>query len=116
MLFTCVPLVCLQFPSCIWECAALGASKWTWSKVVRRLALCAGVPTLTTHSFRHLCLTDLARTGWDIEEIASFAGHRSIQSTLLYIHLSAQDLADKFARSMAAVHEERLHQLRGSAS
>jgi len=91
-------------------------SKWTWSKVVRRLALCAGVPTLTTHSFRHLCLTDLARTGWDIEEIASFAGHRSIQSTLLYIHLSAQDLADKFARSMAAVHEERLHQLRGSAS
>ncbi|MFG0677504.1 tyrosine-type recombinase/integrase [Delftia sp. WSY_7] len=90
-------------------------TKWTWSKVVRRLALRAGVPKLTTHSFRHLCLTDLARAGWDIEEIASFAGHRSIQSTLLYIHLSAQDLADRFARSMAAVHEERLHQLRGSA-
>jgi integrase/recombinase XerD len=91
-------------------------TKWTWSKVVRRLALRAGVLTLTTHSFRHLCLTDLARAGWDIEEIASFAGHRSIQSTLLYIHLSARDLSDKFARSMAAVHEDRLQQLRGSAT
>ncbi|MFM9427273.1 integrase [Variovorax sp. GrIS 2.14] len=90
-------------------------SKWTWSEVVRKLALRAGVPTLTTHSFRHLCLTDLAGAGWDIEEIASFAGHRSIQSTLLYIHLSARDLSDKFARSMAAIHEERLRQFRGGA-
>ena len=91
-------------------------TKWTWSKVVRRLALRAGVPMLTTHSFRHLCLTDLARAGWDIQEIASFAGHRSIQSTLLYIHLSARDLSEKFARSMAAVHEDRLRQLRGGAT
>ena len=91
-------------------------TKWTWSKVVRRLAQRAAVPTLTTHSFRHLCLTDLARAGWDIEEIASFAGHRSIQSTLLYIHLSARDLSDKFARSMAAVHEDRLQQLKSGAT
>ena len=91
-------------------------TKWTWSKVVRRLGLRAGVPTLTTHSFRHLCLTDLARAGWDIHEIASFAGHRSIQSTLLYIHLSVRDLSDKFARSMAAVHEQRLQQLRGDVT
>jgi hypothetical protein len=26
-----------------------------------------------------LCLTDLARAGWDIHEIALFAGHRCIQ-------------------------------------
>ena len=91
-------------------------TKWTWSKVVRRLALSAGVPALTTHSFRHLCLTDLARAGWDIQEIARFAGHRCIQSTLLYIHLSARDLSDRFARSMAAVHEARLQQLREGTS
>jgi site-specific recombinase XerD len=87
-------------------------SKWSWSKIVRALALRAGVPKLTTHSFRHLCLTDLARAGWDVHEIASFAGHRSLQSTLLYIHLSARDLAGKFARGMAAVHDERMAQLR----
>jgi len=87
-------------------------SIWTWSKVIRRIGLSADVPELTTHSFRHLCLTDLARAGWDIHEIARFAGHRSIQSTLLYIHLSARDLTDKLARGMAAIHDQRLEQLR----
>ncbi|MGE3280101.1 MAG: tyrosine-type recombinase/integrase [Alphaproteobacteria bacterium] len=88
-------------------------SKWSWSKIVRGLGLRAGVAKLTTHSFRHLCLTDLARAGWEAHEIASFAGHRSLQSTLLYIHLSARDLAGKFARGMAAVHDQRVASLLG---
>lgn len=39
---------------------------WTWSKVVRRIALAAGVPRFSTHTTRHLCLTDLARMGWEL--------------------------------------------------
>src|SRR5262249_51406910 len=35
-------------------------SLWTWSKVVRRIALAAGVARFSTHTTRHLCLTDLA--------------------------------------------------------
>jgi integrase/recombinase XerD len=62
----------------------------------------------TTHTPRHLCLTDLARTDWDIHEIATFAGHRSIQTTLLYIHLSGRELAAKLARGMAEIHEYRV--------
>ena len=54
---------------------------WTWSKVTKRLATAAGVSRFSTHTFRHLCLTDLARSGWDIHEIAHFAGHRSIETT-----------------------------------
>jgi integrase len=38
-------------------------SLWTWSKVVRRIAIDSGVPQFSTHTSRHLCLTDLARTG-----------------------------------------------------
>jgi integrase/recombinase XerD len=38
-------------------------SLWSWSKVVRRVALAAGVPRFSTHTTRHLCLTDLARMG-----------------------------------------------------
>ena len=34
---------------------------WTWSKIVRRIALAAGVPRFGTHMLRYLCLTDLAR-------------------------------------------------------
>jgi integrase/recombinase XerD len=49
---------------------------WTWSKVVRRIALVAEVRQLSTHTMRHLCLTDLARMGWEVHAIAAFAGHR----------------------------------------
>lgn len=81
---------------------------WTWSKVVQAIARRAEVPQFTTHTLRHLCLTDLARAGWDIHEIASFAGHRSLQSTMLYIHLSGRELAQKLEQGMAAVHHWRI--------
>jgi integrase len=66
------------------------------------------VPLFTTHTLRHLCLTDLARADWDIHEIATFAGHRSIQTTLLYIHLSGRDLASKVAKSLDQIHARRM--------
>ncbi|MEV4033737.1 tyrosine-type recombinase/integrase [Streptomyces umbrinus] len=51
-------------------------SLWTWSRGIRRLALAAGVERFSTHTTRHLCLTDLARMGWELHAIATFAGHR----------------------------------------
>jgi site-specific recombinase XerD len=86
-------------------------SIWTWSKVVAGIAARAGVPRFSTHTLRHLCLTDLARAGWDIHEIAQFAGHRSVQTTLQYIHLSGRDLAAKLERGMAEIHAWRARQL-----
>lgn len=84
---------------------------WTWSKVVRRVALAADVPRFSTHTTRHLCLTDLARMGWELHAIATFAGHRSIESTLRYIHLSGRDLADQLNRSMSQLHAQRIAML-----
>jgi integrase/recombinase XerD len=81
---------------------------WIWSKVVRSLVLEVGQPLISTHTFRHPCLTELARAGWDIHEIATFAGHRRIQSTLLYIHLSARDLSHRFDCTVASLHAARL--------
>ncbi len=86
-------------------------SIWTWTKVVEGIADRASVPHFTTHTFRHLCLTDLARAGWDIHEIATFAGHRSTETTLLYIHLSGRDLAAKLEKGMAAIHAWRVKTL-----
>jgi integrase len=84
---------------------------WTWSKAVEGISDRAAVPEFTTHTSRHLCLTDLARSNWDIHEIATFAGHRSIDSTLLYIHLSGRELAAKLERGMAAIHDWRVRTL-----
>jgi integrase/recombinase XerD len=84
---------------------------WTWSKVARAIGDRAGVPRFSTHTLRHLCLTDLARAGWELHTIATFAGHRSLATTLQYIHLSGRDLAVKLARGMAEVHAWRLAQI-----
>jgi integrase len=80
---------------------------WTWSKVIRALALRAGVARFSTHTPRHLCLTDLARSHWELHEIACFAGHRNPATTLQYIHLSGRDLAAKLGQGMVQVHAWR---------
>lgn len=84
---------------------------WTWSKVVRALALRADVPRFSTHTLRHLCLTDLARAGWELHAIATFAGHANPATTLQYIYLSGRDLAPKLAGGMAQIHAWRVAQL-----
>ena len=86
-------------------------SIWTWSKVVAEVARCADVRQFSTHTLRHLCLTDLARGNWDIRQIATFAGHRCLQTTLLYIHLSGRELAEKVAKGMAEIHSWRIRML-----
>ena len=87
-------------------------SIWTWSKVVARIAGRAGLKQFSPHTLRHLCLTDLARADWDIHEIATFAGHRQIETTMIYVHLSARDLAAKFNSTMTQIHEHRLETIR----
>jgi integrase/recombinase XerD len=82
-------------------------SIWTWSKTVEELARESSIPELRTHTLRHLRLTDLARAGWDIHEIATYAGHRSIQTTLRYVHLSGRELAQKIAK-LADLEQVRL--------
>src|SRR5947207_8357565 len=90
---------------------AAAITPWTWSKVVRGVAVRSGVLRFSTHTLRHLCLTDLARAGWELHAIATFAGHRSLATTLQYIHLSGRELADKLARGMAEVHAWRIAQI-----
>ncbi|MFG2919813.1 tyrosine-type recombinase/integrase [Kitasatospora sp. NPDC048298] len=84
---------------------------WTWSKVVRRLALAADLPRFSTHTTRHLCLTDLAQMGWELHAIATFAGHRNTESTMTYIHLSGRELAEKLNRGMQQIHSWRVDML-----
>ena len=78
-------------------------TSYTWTKVVERMASRSDLPRLTTHTMRHLRLTDLARAGLDMHHIAALAGHRVLQSTLIYIHLSAHDLTEALARTMGSL-------------
>lgn len=87
---------------------AVPITLWTWSKVIRRIADRAGLRRFSTHTLRHLCLTDLARAGWDLHEIARFAGHRNPETTQQYIHLSGRDLAQRLAQGMQQIHAWRI--------
>jgi integrase/recombinase XerD len=87
-------------------------SIWAWSKIVAGIARRAEAVGFTPHTLRHLCLTDLARADWDIHEIAIFAGHRSIETTMIYLHLSSRDLAAKFNATMTQLHQQRLDVMR----
>jgi integrase len=83
----------------------------SWSKVVTGIAKRAGEPRLSTHTFRHLRLTDLARAGWSIEEIAQYAGHRDLSTTLKYIHLSGRELAAKLHKATRSLQVDRERRL-----
>jgi integrase/recombinase XerD len=76
-----------------------------WSKEIKQIAIDAGVPQFTSHTLRHLRLTDLARCDWDVHEIAEFAGHKSAQTTIEYIRLSARDLAKKLPSTMIYLND-----------
>lgn len=72
-----------------------------WSKIVQGLAGRCQLPQFSTHTTRHLRLTHLARAGMDLHQIALYAGHRSLQTTMQYIHLSGVELTAAVARSLA---------------
>ncbi len=76
-----------------------------WSKVVQRIASRAGLPRFTTHTPRHLRLTHMARANMDLNQIAAYAGHRSVQTSMQYIHLSGVELTDALTRSLAGFEQ-----------
>jgi len=76
---------------------------WTWSKIVRHWASQLPLPGLSTHTFRHLRLTHLARAGWKLHELAAYAGHRDPRTTQLYLHLSGAHLAAKMTGAIAEI-------------
>jgi site-specific recombinase XerD len=88
-----------------------GMTADTWDKVVTRIAKKADLHhRFTTHTPRHLRLTDLARTGMDLHTISQYAGHRSLETTKIYIKLSGRETAERVRTSMQDL-DRRLERL-----
>lgn len=54
--------------------------------------------TINFHGLRHSCGTELMRMGFDINETAKILGHKSLDVTRRYEHLTQTDLSDKMQR------------------
>jgi integrase/recombinase XerD len=72
-------------------------------EIIRGARRRAELDHLTCHQLRHTCLTRLREAGMALEAVQAQAGHRSIESTRIYLHLSAGWLAEEYATAMAAI-------------
>jgi integrase/recombinase XerD len=60
----------------------------------------------TCHELRHTCFTRLREGGMAIEALQAQAGHRSIASTRIYLHLGDGWLADEYKRAAEAIEAQ----------
>jgi site-specific recombinase XerD len=58
----------------------------------------AGLGHASCHELRHTCLTRLREAGMALEAVQAQAGHASIESTRVYLHLANDWLADQYLR------------------
>src|ERR1019366_6548292 len=63
----------------------------------------AGLAHATCHQLRHTCLTRLREAGMALEAIQAQAGHASIESTRIYLHLADDWLAGQYRRAAEAI-------------
>jgi integrase/recombinase XerD len=63
----------------------------------------AGLEHATCHELRHTCLTRLREAGMALEAVQAQAGHRSLESTRVYLHLTNDWLADQYRRAAALI-------------
>ena len=63
----------------------------------------AGLRRLTCHELRHTCFTRLREAGMELEALQALAGHRSIETPRLYVHLANEWLADEYHQAAAII-------------
>jgi integrase len=67
----------------------------------------AGLEHGTCHELRHTCLTRLREAGMALEAVQAQAGHRSIESTRIYLHLTNDWLAGEYRRAASLIDADQ---------
>ena len=78
-------------------------------QIVRAAKQRAGLLHATCHQLRHTCLTRLREAGMALEAIQAQAGHRSIESTRIYVHLANDWLAGEYRRAAELIDASLLN-------
>ncbi|MDP8970126.1 MAG: tyrosine-type recombinase/integrase, partial [Actinomycetota bacterium] len=76
-------------------------------QIIRAARDRAGLRQVTCHQLRHTCLTRLREAGMALEAVQAQAGHRSIESTRVYLHLANDWLAGEYRRAAEALDAQQ---------
>lgn len=71
----------------------------------------AGLERATCHQLRHTCLTRLREAGMQLEAVQAQAGHASIESTRIYLHLTDDWLAAEYRRAAQRIDTDHAAEL-----
>jgi integrase/recombinase XerD len=80
-------------------------------KIIANAKTRAGLAHCSCHELRHTCLTRLREAGMALEAIQAQAGHRSLESTRLYLHLANDWLAAEYVKAAAIIDASRRAEL-----
>jgi integrase/recombinase XerD len=75
----------------------------------------AGLVRATCHQLRHTCFTRLREAGMALEAIQAQAGHASIESTRIYLHLADDWLEKEYLRAAEAIEAQAVVPAEGEA-
>ena len=76
-------------------------------KILQAARQRAGLAKATCHQLRHTCLTRLREAGMALEAVQAQAGHVSIESTRIYLHLTDAWLAAEYRRAAALIDADQ---------
>lgn len=68
----------------------------------------AGLTHATCHELRHTCLTRLREAGMALEAVQAQAGHASMETTRIYLHLADDWFAEQYRRAAEAIDAQML--------
>jgi site-specific recombinase XerD len=80
-------------------------------KILQAARARAGLERATWHQLRHTCLTRLREAGMELEAVQAQAGHVSIESTRIYLHLSDDWLASEYRRAAERIDADAAAEL-----
>jgi len=82
----------------------------SFNDVIEQVRTAVTLPQLRTHTFRHLRCTVLKRCGVDLQDIALYAGHKTVATTQIYIHMAPSELSKRI-REATTSFDARMERL-----
>ncbi|HYN32824.1 MAG TPA: tyrosine-type recombinase/integrase [Ilumatobacteraceae bacterium] len=95
--------VVLRGPTCGAPLSAFGLDE-----IMRGARRRAGLEQASCHQLRHTCFTRLREAGMSIEALQAQAGHASIETTRVYLHLTNEWLAGEYRKAQKRIDADRL--------